>query len=228
MYKALKTAQMQIHESLLKLTDDIIQAVEATKPELLNSNKPETPSSPLPDLHHIQHLSEMLTYVHMKQETQFKEITSAIEDLNKNMAVLMATMPKATMPTATMPTATMPNAQTSQPSNSQTVSAEFTIPTLHPTSAPSEIISSVKNDESAIELQEDVEVEESDVELEDSEHDVDVQEAEEEAEVEVEEWTYKGVLFFKDSNDVVYSNEDGDVGEPVGKYDSIKKILKKI
>jgi len=54
------------------------------------------------------------------------------------------------------------------------------------------------------------------------------EEVEEEAEVEVEEWTYKGMSFFKDSNHVVYSNDNGDVGEPIGKYDPLKKVLKKL
>ena len=224
MYKALKTAQMQIHESLLKLTDDIIQAVETGKPELVNSNKP------VPELQNIQQLTEMLTYLHMKQETQFKEITSAIEDLNKNMAVLMAKMPQASMPQASMPQATAPQASMPKPetpSNTQTVSAESTIPSLQPTSAPSEILASVKHDESAIEVEEDAEVEVEEEVEEEPEVEVE-EEVEEDAEVEVEEWTYKGMLFFKDTNEVVYSNEDGDVGEPVGKYDPIKKILKKI
>ena len=34
--------------------------------------------------------------------------------------------------------------------------------------------------------------------------------------------------FFKDSNHVVYGNDDGDVGEPIGKYDPVKKVLKKL
>jgi hypothetical protein len=53
-------------------------------------------------------------------------------------------------------------------------------------------------------------------------------EEEEEAEVEVEEWTYKGMAFFKDSNHIVYANDNGDVGEPIGKYDPAKKVLKKL
>jgi len=50
----------------------------------------------------------------------------------------------------------------------------------------------------------------------------------EEEEVEVEEWTYKGMMFFKDSNHVVYSKDGDEIGEPIGKYDPVKKVLKKI
>jgi hypothetical protein len=55
-----------------------------------------------------------------------------------------------------------------------------------------------------------------------------VEEEEEEEEVEVEEWTYKGMMFFKDSNHVVYSKDGDEIGEPIGKYDPVKKVLKKI
>jgi hypothetical protein len=54
------------------------------------------------------------------------------------------------------------------------------------------------------------------------------EEEEVEAEVEVEEWLYKGRSFFKDSNNVVYANDGGEVGDAIGTYDPIKMTVRKI
>ena len=68
-----------------------------------------------------------------------------------------------------------------------------------------------------------VEEEVEEVEVEEEE------EVEEEAnEVEVEEWYYKGRSFFKDSNNVVYANDGGEVGDAIGTYDPIKMTVRKI
>ena len=142
-------------------------------------------------------------------------------------------------------------------SSSPTINTLSTIPSLNPVANPTEMLSSVKTVQlqvpvtqqplvqPVVELEqvEEVEVEEVEEEVEveveeEAEEEVEVEEeveeeeaeveVEEEAEVEVEEWTYKGLSFFKDSNNIVYSNEDGDVGEPIGKYDPLKKVLKKL
>jgi hypothetical protein len=72
-------------------------------------------------------------------------------------------------------------------------------------------------------------VEQGEVEVEEEveEEEVEEEEVEEEG-IEVEEWTYKGLLLFKDQNNTVYKNEDGDVGDPIGTYDPVKKTLKKL
>ena len=53
-------------------------------------------------------------------------------------------------------------------------------------------------------------------------------EVEEEEGVEVEEWMYKGLLFFKDTNNLVYTNNNGEPGDPIGTYDPAKNTLKKL
>ena len=116
-----------------------------------------------------------------------------------------------------------------------------TIPSLQPNSIPIQMVETTKPDEpdqpdkpddlpvnlpsTAFQCVEEEEEEEEEVEVEEEEE-VEV-EVEEEG-IEVEEWTYKGLLLFKDQNNTVYKNENGDVGDPIGTYDPVKKTLKKL
>jgi hypothetical protein len=70
----------------------------------------------------------------------------------------------------------------------------------------------VSEDEAEEEIEEEVEVEE--------------EEAEEEG-VEVEEWTFKGRKYYKDTENKVYANVNGEVGDLLGTYDPVKNIVKK-
>jgi hypothetical protein len=56
----------------------------------------------------------------------------------------------------------------------------------------------------------------------------DVVPEEEEEGIEVEEWTYKGRKFFKDTENTVYANNNGELGDPIGLYDPVKNIVKKL
>ena len=58
--------------------------------------------------------------------------------------------------------------------------------------------------------------------------DAEQEEEEEEEGVEVEEWTYKGRMFFKDSNNTVYAKDGEEIGDAIGTYDPVKNILKKL
>jgi hypothetical protein len=75
---------------------------------------------------------------------------------------------------------------------------------------------------------------EADAEEEAEEAEEDAEGAEEQAEpeaepdIEVEEWTYKGRLFFKDTENTVYANNAGEIGDPIGQYDPSKNIVKKL
>jgi hypothetical protein len=51
---------------------------------------------------------------------------------------------------------------------------------------------------------------------------------EEEEGIEVEDWVYKGRNFFKDSENTVYANNNGELGDPIGLYDPVKNIVKKL
>jgi len=81
-------------------------------------------------------------------------------------------------------------------------------------------------EEAEVEVEAEVDVE-AEVEVEvDAEVDANAQEPEEE--LEVEEWTYKGRQFFKDSDNTVYANNAGEIGDPIGQYDPVKNIVKKL
>jgi hypothetical protein len=59
--------------------------------------------------------------------------------------------------------------------------------------------------------------------------DVEVPESPQEEEgLEVEEWTFKGRSFFKDSENTVYANDAGEIGDAIGQYDPVKNIMKKL
>ena len=114
-----------------------------------------------------------------------------------------------------------------------------TIPSLQPNSIPIQMVETTKPDETddlpvnvpstAFQCVEEEEEEEEEVEVEEEEEEEEEVEVEVEEEgIEVEEWTYKGLLLFKDQNNTVYKNENGDVGDPIGTYDPVKKTLKKL
>jgi hypothetical protein len=76
---------------------------------------------------------------------------------------------------------------------------------------------------------EEAEAEEVDANAEEAEAEPEQEaEPEEEAGIEVEEWTYKGRQFFKDSDNTVYANNAGEIGDPIGQYDPVKNIVKKL
>jgi hypothetical protein len=210
MYRALKVAQTEVNETLLKLADEIMQASAA------GSSQPVSNSE---DASNINKLASLVYSLQSKQD----ELASAIQKLSETVMKL----------------------------NTTTVNTGSTIPSIQPTSAPSEMVSLVPSvqpvyksidltipiadevdeedeaDEEEVEVEE-IEVEEEEIEVEEEvDEEVEVEEEVDE-EVEVEEWTYKGMMFFKDSNHVVYSKDGDDIGEPIGKYDPIKKVLKKI
>ena len=108
-------------------------------------------------------------------------------------------------------------------SHQATLNITSTIPSVHPVSNPIDMVSNtepliiqpvksyLKN---VVENKFEKEVEE---------------EVEEEVEgVEVEEWEYKNIKFFRDTNNLVYTNNNGEPGDPIGMYDPIKNSLKKL
>jgi hypothetical protein len=126
--------------------------------------------------------------------------------------------PEASLPQATLPQATLP----------RTVVPEVTYAQVAVSKLQEPVDDEVEQSLGEIEQEEEVDVEvdqEEEVEVEQEEE---VEAEQEEEGIEVEEWTYKGLLLFKDTNNTVYKNENGDVGEAIGTYDSVKKTLKKL
>jgi hypothetical protein len=221
MYRALKNTQLEIADTLMKFADEITATVG-------NSNAQSSSDSS------NTKLLEAFDVLNKKHDVQFNMLVAAIDRLNATVQKYITAAASASQPA---------------------VITSSTIPSLNPVANPADMLSSVKTvhvqapvtqplkavpdvveeEVSEVEVEEEVEVEveeemeEEEVEVE-AEEEVEVEEEAEaeEAEVEVEEWTYKGMSFFKDSNHIVYSNDNGDVGEPIGKYDPVKKVLKKL
>jgi len=158
----------------------------------------------------VSDLTTLVSTLQTRQDAQFQTLTDAIQKLNTTLTQLVDNI-----------------------GNSTAISMSSVIPSIQPTSIPIEMVSISQPVYKTIDLtlpsyeevEEEVDEEvDEEVELEEEE----VEEEEDEEEVEVEEWTYKGMMFFKDSNHVVYSKDGDDIGEPIGKYDPVKKVLKKL
>jgi hypothetical protein len=212
MYKALKDSQNEIHTTLLKFADDIINVVENRTDKSRNTTQRGedecAPGCGQPDV-----ITNALQLLHAKQDVQFRVLNGALDALNSNMSRMIDLMT----------------------SRLDAVNTASTIPSIQPTAStsdmkevcvqPVEDISSVDIEEEEVEE----EVEEEEVEVEDEVEEVEeVEEEVEEEGVEVEEWEYKGRTLFKDSENTVYANNSGEIGDAIGTYDPVKNIVKKL
>ena len=266
MYKALKSAQNEIHTTLLKFTDDVVELQQQS------SNGDSTPNG----------LANAVQLLHAKQDIQFRVLNGAIESLNENMCKIVALLSDSTVNAVTV-NSTIPSMQpraTTEEMNDVVSSIPTPIPAtvktvsvpaisvhaapLPPVPSSTEVktpptevsrlppdtlpvlppLQNLRSEGSSISYPavvaavalvpaedslSEIEVEDEDVDLEEVEvEEVEVEEDEVEEDLEVEEWTYKGRIFFKDSNNTVYANDSGEVGDAIGNYDPVKNILKKI
>lgn len=216
MYKALKTAQTSVNETLLKFADDIMLVVD-TKGSVMSEQ-----TSP--------NYSSALESIQRKQDEQFQVLVTEIRCLNQNMSNVANILMNQTMATSVIPNL-QPRAQDSDLKN---VCVEAHVGQL-------DEADEADVDQSDIEVDDDDDL---DVDVEDegtgtgpselteppkTPETPDAEELEEAEEgVEVEEWTYKGRLFFKDSENTVYANTGGEIGDAIGQYDPVKNIVKKL
>lgn len=201
MYRALKNAQNDLHTTLLKFADEIVHVVEnkATAPE--SACNPQGTCCDTPDS-----VSGAIQLLHAKQDIQFRVLNGAINSLNENMAKIVTLLSE----------------------NHGVINTTSTIPSIQP-AATSEDLKNI----GLVEVSEiDVDDEGDEVEVDaEEEEEVDVEEQEEEQDeegLEVEEWTYKGRMFFKDSSNTVYAKDGDEIGDAIGTYDPVKNILKKL
>ena len=214
MYRALKNAQNDLHTTLLKFADEVVQVVESkTAPESSN------PQGGCCDTQ--ESVSGAIQLLHAKQDVQFRVLNGAINSLNENMAKIVTLLSE----------------------NRAVINTASTIPSIQPAATSEDLknigvteVSDVSEidaeQEVEVEVEEDAEQEEEDAEQEVEQEEVEV-EVEEDAEqeeegLEVEEWTYKGRMFFKDSNNTVYAKDGEEIGDAIGTYDPVKNILKKL
>ena len=200
MYQALKTAQNDIHTALLKFSDDMVQHTEGRS------------QSPPPSVPCVQQdtsaLENSIQLLHAKQDVQFRVLNGTLDALNQNMAKIVTIL--------------------MDKNNKESITTATLIPTLQPVATNEELKNvgiHVSHDTmSEIEVAED---EEESQGLEDDQGPQD-EEGPQDEDVEVEEWTYKGRVLFKDSENTVYANDSGEIGDAIGIYDPVKNILKKL
>ena len=254
MFRALKNTQTEIMQSLLKFADEIT-GDSGQKPHCQSQSQSQSQGSNTTEefaqiirTMHLLHqrleaqnnlLNEMFEMlirlnkastsgVNLRDRRAAVDLTSdvTIPSLQPISVPIDMIEPEATLPQATLPQATLPRPVVPEVTYAQVAVSKLQAP----------VDEEVEESLGEIEQEEEVEVDaeqEEEVEV-DQEEEVEVEqeeevEAEQEEEgIEVEEWTYKGLLLFKDTNNTVYRNENGDVGEAFGTYDPVKKTLKKL
>ena len=226
MYRALKTAQNEINASLLRMADDFAQLSESKgEPDLRNNGNQNFNLNGVNA--QIQELSNTMAYLHQKQNGQFSTMLQEIQSLNTNMMNILQLLieQKKSIDTVT----TIPCLQhTAQASELKDVYVT-PVPEMNHVGELSEVheVPEVPEEDMPEEDMPDDDVI-PDIEEEDA-PDVEVPESPQEEEgLEVEEWTFKGRSFFKDSENTVYANDAGEIGDAIGQYDPVKNIMKKL
>jgi hypothetical protein len=271
MYTALKSAQNEMNETLLKLVERLAMnqnitypittpipdsttmpmvkplaqpvpiaepkpmAMAEPKPMAMAEPKPMAMAEPMAMPMHdytedFNRLNSTIEFVSQKQNSQFQALISELKDVNQSLSNLMNVLILQTqnsVNTSTTIPSLQPLAQSSDLNNvHQSTRVEQGTP-----GQVKEIQVTFNDEEQAGELDGDMSVEQA--EQEEQEDEVDLGEEDEidlgeEEGLEVEEWTYKGRTFFKDSENTVYKNEGGEVGDAIGVYDPVKNLVKSV
>jgi hypothetical protein len=227
MYKALKSAQNEIHEALLKFADE----ASGCK---LNTSCQCVKSSPVPQVDHvtentydimrIENIENTLNFLNQKQNAQFETLVSELQSLNRCLTNVLRVVIEQSSKNTVDTESTIPNLQPrANDSDLKNVCVETNHDGTLEQSPPS--LETPQSVDTAQDLHIHIYEEEvqSDIEQDDTSPDI-----EEEEGIEVEEWTYKNKLFFKDSENTVYANTNGELGDPIGIYDPVKNIVKKL
>ena len=241
MYRALKTAQNEINASLLRMVDDFAQLSESKGESDLRNNSNQNFNLNGVNAQ-IQELSNTMAYLHQKQNGQFNTMLQEIQSLNTNMMNILQLLveQKKSIDTVT----TIPCLQhTAEASELKDVCISPSIP-VSELNDVGELSEAPEEDEQE-EVPEEDELE-GDLAEDDNIPDIetfsipDIEETpeslqeevaespQEEEGLEVEEWTFKGRSFFKDSENTVYTNNAGEIGDAIGQYDPVKNIMKKL
>lgn len=247
MYKALKSAQNDIQEALLKFVDETSSVAkvdtsrcprgEPCQCALITQSIPKPQAMPYNDMgckfspsefnERFEGIEGTLQFLNEKQNAQYEVLVKSVQELNvsmSNIVKLLINQAKDAIETAT----TIPNlSPQAQGSDLKNVCVDVSHAASLAPDAPQtlETPREIDDDEqSAIAGDVTPDIDEEEVEEEEEV----VEEEEEEEGIEVEEWTYKGRQFFKDSENKVYANNSGEIGDPIGIYDPVKNIVKKI
>jgi hypothetical protein len=236
MYKALKSAQNDIQEALLKFVDETSSVGQKLDTSRCPRGEPcqcalITQSVPKADDTHLKDIENTLQFLHQKQNAQYEVLVKGVQDLNISMANIVKILSEQTrvaIETATIIPNLAPSARSTDLKD-VCVDVGFShIGNLSDMPKTLDTPMGIDEDESAIEADDvtpDIE-EEVPEEADSAEEEEDI-EVEEEG-IEVEEWSFKGRKFFKDTENTVYANNDGELGDPIGLYDPVKNIVKKL
>lgn len=227
MYKALKSAQNEIQEVLLKFADETSNLGQKVDTSKCPRGEPcqcalITQSVPKVQDTRLQDIENTLQFLHQKQNAQYEVLVSGIQELNQSLANIVKILSQQTVETATIIPNLAPSAKSTDLKDvcvdlgfshvGQVSDIPMTLET------PMDID---EGDESAIEVDDDIT---PDIDEEEEEE----EEVPEEEGIEVEEWSFKGRKYFKDTENTVYANNDGELGDPIGLYDPVKNIVKKL
>lgn len=202
MYRALKTAQADVNETLLKFADEVIQVVEDKMSSTVNN-----------------------------QSNEIKELRDMIKSLSNTTSSILNFLVSQKLASSVIDTAqTIPSIQPTATSlDLQNVGADIIPSSDYEEVDQSEIDAEEDNEVEVEEVEEEVEeVEEEEEEVEEEEVEEEEEEEVEEEGVEVEEWLYKGVMYFKDTENIVYVNDNGEVGDAIGRYYPVLNKVKKL
>ena len=219
MYSALRNAQTEMNNVLLKFGEDVNHSLSLRSGQVPAASEPQTVD---------QDARNAIDSLNESMDAKFSSLMSMVERLNGTMSKIVVLLENQAAPKK----------------GEVTVSMEQNIPNLQPISNPLDLGSFTlkvpKAEEQKVTVQKKVEVEEEDEEEEVVEEEVEeAVEVEEEVEVEedveveeeeeaVEEWTYKGRSYFKSTDHKVYAvDSDGDPGELLGIYDPVKNLVRK-
>uniref|UniRef100_A0A6C0DHX0 Uncharacterized protein n=1 Tax=viral metagenome TaxID=1070528 RepID=A0A6C0DHX0_9ZZZZ len=232
MYKALKSAQNDIHEALLKFADEA-NSLSAKGDSGCQCKvaapvaAPVSGSTNLDDTR-LQDIESSIQYLNQKLNAQFSTLITSVENLNGSLANVVKLLLKQnnnTVETSTIIPNLAPQAQGYDLKNVQIETDNSHVGETQQIEQSLDTPMGIDSADDASEIMDDIEDEEVPDVVEDEEvPDV----VEEEEGIEVEDWVYKGRNFFKDSENTVYANNNGELGDPIGLYDPVKNIVKKL
>jgi hypothetical protein len=219
MYSALRNAQTEMNNVLLKFGEDINHSLSLRSGQVPAASDPQTMVD--------EDARNAIDSLNESMDAKFSSLMSVVERLNGTMSKIVILLENQAAPKK----------------GEVTVSMEQNIPNLQPISNPLDLgsfnLKVSKIEEPKVTVQKKVEVEEEEEEVEEEvveeevvEEEVVEEEVEEEEVVEeeeaVEEWTYKGRSYFKSTDHKVYAvDSDGDPGELLGIYDPVKNLVRK-
>lgn len=282
MYKALKLAQNEIQEALLKFADEVSSLDKKVQSSCPRGDPcqcalvTQSMSSPAPVAHNphfyewqrnqnggvaspvaspapvenerFEIIERTLQYMIQKHDSQYAVLIDGIQELNMSLKNIVKVLVSQAEKEQVVTSSIIPNIQPvshdsdlktvciqvesdiepslSHESDQVSVDAEAEVEQEDELNTAVDLDSVADEAEAEVEAEEEVEAEAEAEEEEEQEEEVEVEQELEEEGVEVEEWTYKSRVFFKDSENTVYANNSGEIGDPIGQYDPVKNIVR--